>query len=344
MTGFIKHLLQQLNSTCLRLFFFNQETRVYFYTLLYEYTRSRFPLLQIFNDLQRQNPGMALAEIARLSKQSLRHNELFATHYQQSGLFTPTEAALLLTGQKHNCLETVTRMLLKPDEQTSATLSILTPSLQWIGMIIVITLMSLYTLPYLREFTSEGFELFFAYNDWINANWSGLLISLVLLVCLHAHLKNNLKGRARALLSRLGLFNIHGMQTEQRFMIIAASLVGAKLPPGELLQIIETTFARQRYFTSAVAQVRARLKETTLLQAMQQLVSRDSYQHVLAAAPNQTPEEIARGLATACRLQQVRLNRRIQLYKNLWLLLCFTGAIAITVPFAFVSMGMGITT
>ena len=67
-------------------------------------------------------------------------------------------------------METITDLLLDQDNQTPALLQILSSSIQWIFMTLVITAMAIYTLPYLQNYT-EGYVLFFDYVIFIKTWW-----------------------------------------------------------------------------------------------------------------------------------------------------------------------------
>ena len=72
------------------------------------------------------------------------------------------------------------------------------------------------------------------------------------------------------------------------------------------------------------------------------MLSPYAYSHVLSCTPNQTPEEIARGFDMAGRMLDIRLDRAIRACRVFYTLLFLSLSIAITIPFALVSMGMGI--
>ena len=87
---------------------------------------------------------------------------------------------------------------------------------------------------------------------------------------------------------------------------------------------------------------RTRLKEVSLLQALRDVMSPYAYTHVLSCTPNQTPDEIARGFDMAGRMLDIRLNTAVRAYRAFYTILFLSVSIAITIPFALVSMGMGI--
>ena len=105
---------------------------------------------------------------------------------------------------------------------------------------------------------------------------------------------------------------------------------------------METTFARHSLFRLSLKKSRARLKETSLLQVLRDVLSPYTYTHVLACTPNQTPDEIATGFNMAGRMLNIRLAKAIKAYRVFYTFLFLTASIAVTIPFALVSMGMGI--
>ena len=341
MRGIIDNQLRGLNSCYLRAFFFNNDTRVYFYSTLQEYVKSHFPLLEIFNNIQQQSNNPAIQEIAKLSKKAVRNNLPFATYYYQSGLFTEHESNLLKLGQRHNCMDTITSLLLDPDNQIPAILQILSTSIQWIFMTLVITAMSIYTLPYLQNYTS-GYTLFFNYVIFIKMWWVQLVIVLIGLIAAYRWCSYRLTGPARMFLTALGFFRIHAMLIEQRFLKISSALMSARLPPNEFLLLMETTFARNRLFKQALQKGRTRLKEASLLQVLQDVLSAHTYNHLLSCTPNQTPDEIANGFNMAEHMLRIRIKKAIKTRQVFYTMLFLSISIAITIPFAFVSMGMGI--
>ena len=341
MPGMIKSRLHGLKSAYLRALLFNNDTRVYFYSTLQEYVKSRFPLLQVFNNLQQQSDNPAVQEIAKLSKKALRNNQPFATYYYRSGLFTDQESSLLTLGERYDCMGTITGLLLDQDDQAPAILQILSTSIQWIFMTLVITAMAVYTLPYLQNYTS-GYVLFFDYVIFIKTWWSHILGLLACLIILYRWCLYRLTGPARTLLTGLGFFRVHAMLVEQRFLKISSALVSARLPPNEFLQLMETTFAKNRLFRQALQEGRTRLKEASLLHVLQDVLSPHTYNHVLSCTPNQTPDEIAKGFGMAERMLRIRLKKTIKTWQVFYTMLFLSTSIAVTIPFAFVSMGMGI--
>ena len=341
MRGVINNQLRRLKSAYLRAFLFDRDTRTYFYATLREYLGSQFPLLGVFNHVQQQSNNPAIQEIAKLSKRAIRNNQPFATYYHRTGLFTEPESKLLVLGERYACMDTITGLLLEQDDEAPAVLQILSGSFQWIFMSLVITVMSVYTLPYLQRFTS-GYQLFFDYAAFMKTWWAHALGLLLGAAMLYRWCLERLTGPARSLLTALGCFRVHAMLVEQRFLVISGALLSTRLPPNEFLQLMETSFAAHRPFRLALQKGRARLKEASLLQVLREVLSPNTYNHVLSCAPNQTPDEIARGFGMAERMLRIRLKKAIRTWQVFYTMLFLSVSIAITVPFAFVSMGMGI--
>lgn len=341
MPGIIENQLHSLKSFYLRTLLFNNDARVYFYSTLREYVKSHFPLLEVFNNIQQQSSNPAIQEIARLSKKAIRDNQPFASSYYRSGLFTEHESSLLALGERYDCMDTITGLLLDQDSQAPALAQILSTSVQWICMTLVITAMSIYTQPYLQRYTS-GYDLFFHYVLFIKTWWPHLLALLSGLVMFYLWCLYRLTGPARAVLAAFGCFRVHAMLIEQRFLKLSSVLISTRLPPNEFLQLMETTFARNRLFRQALQKGRTKLREASLLQVLRDVLSVHTYNHVLACAPNQTPDEIANGFNAAERMLRIRLKKTIKTWQVFYTMLFLSTSIAITIPFAFVSMGMGI--
>ena len=341
MPGIIEKRLHHLKSLYLRALLFNNDTRTYFYATLREYLGSQFPLLGIFNHIQEHSNNPAVREIARLSKRAIRNNQPFASHYYSTGLFTEQEASLLTLGERHDCMGTVTDLLLDQDERGAAVLQILSGSIQWIFMCLVISAMSVYTLPYLKNYTS-GYTLFFDYVNFVNTWWMQLAVLAAGAMTLYYWGSYRLTGPVRAVLMACGCFRVRAILTELRFLKISRALISTRLPPDEFLRLMETTFSAHSEFRQALRNSRTRLKEASLLQVLQQVLSPYAYSHVLSCTPNQTPDEIARGFDMAGRMLDLRLARAIRAYRAFYTILFLGFSIAITIPFALVSMGMGI--
>jgi len=341
MPGIIEKRLHLLKSLYLRALLFDNDTRTYFYATLREYLRSQFPLLGIFNHIQQHSNNPAVREIARISKRAIRNNQSFATHYYTTGLFTEQECSLLALGERYDCMDTITELLLDQDVRGPALLQILSGSIQWIFMFLVITAMSIYTLPYLKNYTS-GYTLFFDYVTFVKTWWAQLAGLAAGAMLFYHWCSYRLTGPVRAVLLTCGCFRVRAMLTELRFLKISGALISTRLPPDEFLRLMETTFAGHRQFSLALRKSRARLKEVSLLQALRDVLSPYAYTHVLSCAPNQTPDEIASGFGMAARMLDLRLDRAIRSYRTFYTILFLTLSIAITLPFALVSMGMGI--
>ncbi|MYH70226.1 MAG: hypothetical protein F4147_09055 [Gammaproteobacteria bacterium] len=341
MPGIIKTSLHQVKSLYLRTLLFNNDTRAWFYATLREYLGSHFPLLGVFDHMQRHGNNPAIQEIARLSKRAIRNNQPFATHYYATGLFTEQESKLLMLGERYDCMDTVTELLLDRDDQVPAMLQILSGSVQWIFMSLIMTAMSIYTLPYLKNYTS-GYALFFAYVTFAKSWWPQLAGLAAATFILYHWCMYRLTGPLRRALAACGCFRVYAILTERRFLNIGGVLVAARLPPDEYLRLMETTFSGHRLLGQALQKSRARLKEASLLQALEDVLSPYSYTHVLACTPNQTQDEIARGFHMAARMLNIRLGRTIKAWRSFYTLLFLSASIAITIPFALVSMGMGI--
>ena len=342
MRGIIENLLHNLKSIYLRGLLFNNDTRIYFYATLREYLKSQFSLLDIFNHIQQQSKNPAIREVAKLSKQAIRNNQPFAAHYYRTGLFTNQESNLLILGERYSCMETITDLLLDQDNQSPALAQILSSSIQWIFMTLVITAMAIYTLPYLQKYT-EGYTLFFDYVLFVKTGWPYALGLLVAAMIVYHWCCYRLTGLVRAILTACGCFRVHAMLTERRFLKISSALISTRLPPDEYLRLMEITFAKHRLFRLSLQKCRSGLKEASLLQVLRGVLSQHTYSHVLSCTPNQTPEEIANGFNVAGRMLNIRLIRTISAYRVFYAILFLTISIAVTIPFALVSMGMGIT-
>ncbi len=341
MRGIIKNLLHNFKSVYLRTLMFNNDTRIYFYATLREYLKSQFSLLEIFNQIQQQSKNPALQEVAKLSKKAIRNNQPFASHYYRTGLFTNQESNLLILGERYSCMETITDLLLDQDNQSPVLLQILSNSIQWIFMSLVITAMAIYTLPYLQKYT-EGYTLFFEYVFFVKTWWPYALGLSVGAMFVYHWCCYRLTGPVRVILTACGCFRVHAMLTERRFLKISSALISTRLPPDEYLRLMETTFAGYSLFRHSLQRSRSRLKEASLLQVLHGVLSGYTYSHVLSCTPNQTPGEIANGFNVAGRMLNIRLARTIKTYQVFYTILFLTTSIAVTIPFALVSMGMGI--
>ncbi len=341
MPGFIEKRLHLLKSLYLRSLLFNNDTRTYFYATLREYLGSQFPVLGIFNHVQQHSNNPAVKEIARLSKRAIRNNQPFATHYYATGLFTEQESSLLVLGERYDCMDTITDLLLDQDDRGAMALQILSGSIQWIFMCLVITAMSIYTLPYLKNYTS-GYTLFFDYVTFVESWWAQVAVLSAGAMILYQWSSYRLTGPARTALMACGCFRVCAMLTELRFLKISRALISTRLPPDEFLRLMETTFAEHRQFAQALRNSRTRLKEASLLQVLRDVLSPYAYTHVLSCTPNQTPDEIAKGFDMAGRMLDIRLARAVKAYRAFYTGLFLSLSLAITIPFALVSMGMGI--
>ncbi len=341
MPGIINKRLHRLKSLYLRALLFNHDSRRFFYATLREYLRSQFPLLGIFNHIQEHSNNPAVREIARLSKRAIRNNQPFATHYAETGLFTEQECSLLILGEQHDCMDTVTDLLLEQDLRGPVVLQVLSGSIQWLFMCVVISAMSIYMLPYLKNYTS-GYTLFFDYVTFISAWWTQLAGLTAGAIVFYHWCAYRVTGPLRAALMACGCFRFRAMLTELRFLKISRALISTRLPPDEFLCLMETTFAAHRQFGQTLRASRSRLKEASLLQTLKDVLSPYAYAHVLSCTPNQTPEEIARGFDMAGRMLDIRLSRAITAYRAFYTVLFLSLSITITIPFALVSMGTGI--
>lgn len=341
MPGIIEKGLRLLKSLYLRALLFNYDDRAYFYATLREYVASNFPLPGIFNQLQEHSNNPAMREIARISKRAIRNNRPFAGDYYMTGLFTEQESSLLVLGERYDCMGTITDLLLDQDERGAVVLRVLAGSIQWIFMSLVITAMSVYTLPYLKNYTS-GYTLFFEYVTFVESWWAQLAGLAVGVMLLYHWCSYRLTGPARAVLIACGCFRVRTMLTELRFLKISRALISTRLPPDEFLRLMETTFATHRQFRQSLRNGRARLKEASLLQVLRDVLSPYAYTHVLSCTPNQTPDEVARGFGMAGRMLDLKLARTINACRAFCTLLFLSLSIAVTIPFALVSMGMGI--
>ena len=329
---------RNLYTLSLRHLYFDGETRNYFYTLLREFTRSKFSLMELFNELQNQS-GKALKMISRLSKRSIRHNQEFATLYAQSGLFTKNEAQLLVMAERYDCMEEVTTMLIKQDEEGSPLLQVLGPSMQWLGMLLIMTLMSVYVMPFMERFT-DSFEWYFDYIALVRDNYGLLLLAACLLLTLYLVIRANLVGPARERVERLGIFRLHAITTELQFMKISMRLIRTRIPPVEFMDLMLGIFSWNKQMLYCLNDARKRLRESSLIDVLDRVISADNYRHILASAPNRTSDEIASGFGNAINMQAIRLTLFIKVCRTVSVLVLVLLNIVITIPFAFISMGM----
>lgn len=330
--------LRDLYNLSLRILYFDGETRNYFYTLLREFTRSKFSLMELFDELQNHG-GKALKMISRLSKQSIRHNQEFATLYAQSGLFTKNDAQLLIMAERYDCMEEVTSMLLKRDEEGSPLVQIMGPSLQWLGMLLMMTIMSVYVMPFLERF-SDGYEWYFGFVALVRDDYGLILLAALQLFILYLGVRVNLAGPVRERIERLGIFRLYAITTELQFMRISMRLIDTRIPPVEFMELMQGIFSWNKQMLYYLNDARKRLRESSLIEVLGGIISADNYRHVLASAPNRTSDEIAAGLGNAINMQTIRLNLLIKVYRTVSVLVLVLLNIAITIPFAFISMGM----
>ena len=332
-------MMTKLRHLYLLFLYFDAETKNYFYTLLREFTLSKFSLMELFDELQ-DHGGKALKTISRISKQSIRRNQPFAAQYAQSGYFTKNEAELLIMAERYDCIDEVTSMLIRQDEQGSPLAQILAPSMQWIGMLLIMTLMSVYVMPYMERF-SEGYEWYFAYIALVRDDYELMLMAACLLLSLYLGIRANLVGPVRDRVERLGIFRLYAITTELQFMRISMRLTKTRIPPIEFMDLMLGIFSWNNQMQYRIYEARKRLRESSLIDVLGGVVSSDNFRHVLASAPNRTADEIAAGFGNAVNMQTIRLNMLIKVYRTVSVMVLVLLTIAITIPFAYISMGMG---
>ena len=332
--------LKNLRERFLRTFYFDRETRNYFYTLLREFTRSKFSLMELFDELQ-EHGGKALQKISQSSKQSIRRNEAFAAQYAESGLFTRNEADLLIMAERYDCIDEVASMLISQDEQGSPLAQILAPCMQWIGMLLIMTLMSVYVMPYMERFTQD-YQWYFAYIALVRDHYGLTLVAACMLVSLYLGIRANLIGPARDRLERLGIFQLYAITTELQFMRIGMRLIKTRIPPIEFMDLMLGLFSWNKQMQYRIGEARKRLRESSLVDVLDGVVSADNFRHVMASSPNRTSDEIAAGFGNAVNMQTIRLNVLIKAYRTVSVLFLVALTMAITIPFAFISMGMSV--
>ncbi len=324
-----------------RAFAFNQSVRACFYATLREYTRSRFALLQIFDAVQQQESMPAFQEIARLSKKAIRNNQPFAAHYHEAGFFNETETALLILGERHDCLAQAAQLLLDNRiDRGAVVLRVLAPCFQWLFLTLVMIVLSLYALPYLQAY-SRGYQWFFDGLLFIQTWWLPLALAAAVIALLYRWALYRLGEPARGMLRRLGCFNLYAMLLELQFLAIAQPLVRARLPAGEFLLVMQQAFRRDRLFVERLEQGRRRLTETSLAQVLEGVLSPRTCAHIKSCAPNETPEELASGCEAAARMLQIQLDTAVAAYRFFYLLASLGVSLLVTIPFALAAMGMG---
>ena len=333
----MKDLVRKLLTGINRTLSFSGRARNYFFVLLQEYYASNFAPLDTFTHMEKSAMNRAIRNVSRLSRGNIYQSKPFATGYAASHYFTDLEETLLMLGERYGALPSVVRIILRTDAFRAIPFTVIKDSLQWIAIVIIILWMSDSSASGLRRIAGDYgwfFDVAQVFMDYV-------LPGTILTVCLsplYLWLRSSALG-ARDLLARIGFFKLHIAITEYRALSVLKELTATNIPATDLMDVLLNVFRSERWLTLRVRRARAQLRTRTYLEVLEHVVSPAMYSHIMAAAPNRQPEEVAKGMDSACTMLELQIDTTVNIVRGTVTLVTALASFGIMLPFMLITLG-----
>ena len=332
------NFFNDINTAVVRLLLFPHQLRKYFFTLLQQYRASNFPLIEILSQMERTGANRTIIKISRLARANVRNQECFALNFSKSGFFTRVEEKLLILGENYDSLDNVIRIILQSNKFRAIPIQLLKDSFQWLVMTLLIIVLSNVSSNSMRRIAGT-MEWFFDLTARIAELTPPLLFLSIIFIIVYLFLRSS-GNVIHKFLRSFGIFSLHEQITEHKLLQVSSELTATNIPPTDLMFILLDIFHTDLWLTQRIRKAQRKLKEESLLTVLENVISINMYQHILASAPNQQPNEISRGMKAASNLLELQIEQKIGLSRLLCTLLTMSIAGAATIPFLLITMGM----
>ena len=334
----MNQLFLSINRFVLRLLLFPHNTRKYFFTLMQEYNASNFALIDTLQHMERMGDNPTIKKIARHARSNVRNQLCFAKNLSKTGFFTPIEEKLLILGEEHKSMDNVIHIIMRADKFRAVPITLLKDSFQWIFMTLIIVWLANNSSNTMRRIAGD-MEWFFDITAQLSALFMPSLVFSLAFALLYNIIRRS-PSPLRRLLRSTGLFSLHDQITEHRLLQVAGELSATNIPANDLLNILADIFSNERWLTKRIKHAQRRLREESLFEVLNSFISKHTYLHIIASAPNQQPDEISRGMNSAANVLELQISQRISLLRLLTTMATLTLAAAATIPFILITMGM----
>ena len=333
------NIAAQLKQTICRTLLFTQEQRTFLFILIREYTKSNFAMTEIMTQIERTSSARPIKRIARLGKRNVLSQRAFAHNFHRTGYFTAQEEALLRLGETNDAMENTIGVILASDNYRWLPLKILASSAQWIFMSLTMLIMGYMMGDTMRPLAGQ-YEWYFDMCNLIVTNIEPTAIVILITMPLYTFFRNS-AGIFHNLMNETGLISLHMQITERRILYILKEMIRTQIPAREIADILINLFPNDKWLHKRVKKAKLRLKEESLIAALDNIVSKNVYLHIMAAAPNEMPDEIATGMEMAINILDLHITKKIKLYSLIIMLInaCIAGLFVL--PFMLITLGAG---
>ena len=333
----MKQLLRKILTGINRTLSFGSRARNYFFILLQEYYASNFAPLETFTHMEKSALNRAIRQVSKISRANIYASRPFSHGYAASYYFTDLEETLLKLGEQHGSLPNVIRIIMRTDSFRNIPMQVIKDSLQWIAITIIVLWMSDSSASGLRRIAGD-YGWFF---DMASLFMTYILPASVIIICvspLYFMFRSSALA-ARDMLSRIGMFKLHNAVTEYRVLSVLKELTSANIPPADLMDVLLQVFHGEKWLTVRVRRAKAQLRTRTYMEVLEHIISPQLYSHVAAAAPNRQPDEIAKGMNSACVMLELQVAQTVSVMRGTVTAVTALGAFGIMLPFMLITLG-----
>lgn len=332
-------LYAQLKQLFCRTILFTQEQRTFLFILIREYTKSNFPLTEIMTQIERTSSVKPIKKIARLGKRNVLSQRPFSHNFQRTGYFTRQEEALLRLGETNNAMDSTVGVILASDEYRWLPAKILAPSAQWIFITIIMLLVGYKMGDAMRPLAGQH-AWFFDMCNLIIAYIEPALLLIAATIPTYVWCRNS-AGLLHTLMYESGIISLHMQITERRLLYILKELIRTQIPSRDIADVLINLFPNDKWLHARIKKAKQRLKEESLIETLDDVVSKNVYLHIMASAPNALPEEIASGMEMAINILDLHISKKIKLYALTGTLINTGIAALFVLPFMLITLGTG---
>lgn len=298
------------------LFTFSKNRRVFLYHSILEGVMSNEPVAEIFESIQTHQDSVALKEIAKKSRSSIRAKKPFAQGWSDTSYFTKTEENLLIMGEKYSCVPEICRLLNSINEGGKSFLGkVLADNNTWILLILSALVMTIYGEDTARFAGEDDPYMFLALRSLLQTWGIAILLSIISVIAGYLWFRRRATGAQRKTFQRFLLFPLYDDYLEQKLIKVFAALCYANAPAGELYDALISAFEDEPSLVYRLKKGKALLRQGRLRNTLPAVLSPVAFSFVDSKAKHgETSKQFVEGFGLAFRMKELTINLKAAIF------------------------------
>ena len=344
-------MFRSLQNTLFRAFIFTRTAQLRILGSLQVQLKAGLGVAESFGYQKDVTKDHQVKRVADMALSAISTGQPFPSLFSRNGYFTLSDARLLEVAERNGALiEVIDLMQKEADPEESFAGTVIFAQMQWIFGFVAMVAITMYGVNYERMMTFGDAppQTFFLIGHWLNANILWMLGLLLGGLFLYRHFRHGLTGRFRLQLRELGIFGVHDRQQIIRLLELLVVLFRHGVPQREAVEeslgIQFTTRSQQQGYMATTLRrcLNALRAGQSMIDGLDQLLSREHVTLLLLQAGRGTPDDLARSLAVLVDIIRHELRGQLKIAAALVAGITALGAFALLIPMINTLMGAGL--